>query len=271
MKARTTLLFTSLVLAAALFSGCNDDEYEIRKPLFDNLVGTWTRITDYKKVDGKVEERPTPETETLEFRNNGTAHHIRTTPDGVSEMMIRDWHIDEEGCALIMSDVVTSIYRLTADEFGISYHYDNHPETGEPLNADYRCIYRRSDGSENAAVKRYVGKWVHSKSYEKQNGEWVEIDFAIPDEGWYEYKEDGSFKVYSRFGENVQEMLGYWRVNTATGEMSWRKEQEEGDRLTYTQILEDDNTLASYYDTNRDYATSEIREGEFKDIMVLEK
>ena len=111
-----------------------------------------------------------------------------------------------------------------------------------------------------------MGKWILSKSYEKKGGEWVEISYGLPDEGWHLYREDGTFTAYSRSGEHEFTSNTKWVVNNITGEVRWTA--EDGQSSTVNVTIETDGTLSVFYSNNFDPVTGLSIAGEYKDVMV---
>lgn len=112
------------------------------------------------------------------------------------------------------------------------------------------------------------GKWTMTKSYEKKYGEWKEITYGIPDEGWHEYTEQGTFIAYSRQGddEHTADPM-QWKANAATDTVSYKP--LDSDKVSRVRItLEDDRTMYVFYSVNFDPATGEMREGEYRDLLL---
>lgn len=275
MKSKTTLLFLGLMMVAGtLLTSCRERrKAEILKPVAEHLIGKWLRVTDLELKNGEWVEDPIPEgvSETVEFRADGTTHHIKTKADGCTAMITHDWTVDEEACVLSMSGVDTPIFRLTDDEFGFSYNQAKDSETGELIDGGFRWIFRRMDAAPKNLAERLVGRWIFSKTYEKKNGEWMETSYGRPDEGWHEYRENGSVVFHSRKGDRKQESEMVWNVNCTTGEMHWCKEWGAPDFTTVTVLLDGDDTLSILYSKNYDPATGKVEEGEFKDVLRREK
>ena len=124
-----------------------------------------------------------------------------------------------------------------------------------------------TEETQKTLAEQLVGKWNFSKSYEKKNGEWVEISFGLPDEGWHEYRADGTYAAYSRSGDKEHKVEMKWSVDKATNELQWIK---DGKTTTLKVKIEADNTLSMFYDTNFDPATGQMIKGEFKDVLIRE-
>lgn len=274
MKTRTTTWLVALTaLAGTCLTGCKDNDNpkeEILRPLAQHLTGTWQRAQDFVLTDGKWKEDPIPEgkMERIEFRADGKAVNIRTAVDGLTEMKSGEWKTDEEACTVTLGGFSTPVWRLTADEFGNSYDKAIDPATGGLMDGSFRWIYRRV--SDRHPVEQYLGKWLLRGSYQKQDGEWKPITYGVPDEGWSEYKEDGTVTTYSRTGDKEQGINALWAVNCNTGTMVWYRDPTKKESLTVTTALDDD-TMTVFYSQNFDPATGGMIEGEFKDGFVREK
>ena len=122
------------------------------------------------------------------------------------------------------------------------------------------------DEAQKTLAEKLIGKWNFSKSYEKKNGEWVEISFGLPNEGWYLYREDGSFTVYSRNGEDEKTSDMNWSVNNVTGELRWVN--KDGQSSEVNVVIEEDGTLSVFYLYNLDPSTGQAITGEFQDVLI---
>lgn len=113
-----------------------------------------------------------------------------------------------------------------------------------------------------------MGRWHFSKSYEKKEGEWKEITYGIPDEGWHEYTEQGTFTAYSRQGGKEHTAAPMqWKANAVTDTVSYKP--LDSDKVSRVRItLEDDRTMYVFYSVNFDPATGEMREGEYRDLLL---
>lgn len=271
MKTRTILLLLGLtVLTGAFLTGCKDgsEEVEVLKPMSEHLVGKWRWAESSGIKDGKWEEYIVPD-ETYErvfLREDGTAQHIRTFDGGYMAMKSSEWTTDEEAGTVTISGAVSPVLRLTADEFCFSMIKDAAPDKDSDI-AEQRWLFRRIDIGEKHPVESYLGKWVFSKSYQKKDGQWQEITFAIPDEGWHEYSEDGFVAFHSRMGGKDEDYKRYWMVNCTTGDMRWFESTPK--EASTVNVTVDGDTMTLLYSKNFDPVTGQVVEGEFKDILVL--
>ena len=136
------------------------------------------------------------------------------------------------------------------------------------MDGSFRWIYRRV--SDKHPVEQYLGKWLLTGRYQKQDGDWMPITYGVPDEGWSEYKEDGTVTTYARSGDKEQGFKSLWAVNCNTGTMVWYRDVTKKESHTVTVALDGD-TMTVFYSQNFDPATGGMIEGEFKDVFVREK
>ncbi len=121
----------------------------------------------------------------------------------------------------------------------------------------------------NSLEEQLIGKWVFSKSYQKKDGQWKEITFAIPDEGWHEYSEDGFVKFHSRMNGKDEDIKMHWMLDSDTGEMLWFvSNPEEASRV---KVSVDGDIMTVLYSKNFDPVAGHVVEGEFKDVLIREK
>ena len=141
-------------------------------------------------------------------------------------------------------------------------------ETGELMDGEFRWKYSRMDETQKMLAEKLIGKWNYSKSYEKINGEWVEIHSGMQDEGWFLaetaflFCEDGSSTAYGRSGEHEITLNMYWYVNNATGEL--RMVTKDGQTTELNVAIGVDGTLSVFY--NIELSTGQTRE--FKDVLI---
>lgn len=114
-----------------------------------------------------------------------------------------------------------------------------------------------------------MGRCISARAREK---EWrVEGDHLWhPDEGWHEYTEQGTFSTYSRQGDNEHTTDPMqWKANAVTDTVSYKP--LDSDKVSRVRItLEDDRTMYVFYSVNFDPATGEMREGEYRDLLLKE-
>lgn len=274
-RIRKRLLFLFLVCTAigTLNTGCSEDatpesDNKVLKPVAENVIGKWNMEMSYKKLDGKWVEDPIPEGQghTYTIRTDGTVLSAFTAPDGYTKLNLGEWETDEAANKLTLGTMTVDVLSLDATSLEMGYDEARDSETGELMQGEFKWEFSRMDETQKTLAERLIGKWNFSKSYEKKNGEWVEISFGLPDEGWYLYREDGSFTLYSRNGED--EMTGnmYWRVNNATGELRWIN--DDGQTSEVNVEIGADGSLSVFYSHNLDPSTGQVITGEFKDVLI---
>lgn len=253
-------------------ASCKDinEDTEILKPMSQKLVGKWLWAESSGMKDGKWDKYIVPDDiyERVFLREDGTAQHIRTF-DGVYMAMMRSaWTTDEDAGTVTISGKPSPVLRLTTDEFGFSTIMPANPENGTPKQEQH-FLFRRIDTGEKHPVENYLGKWVFSKSYQKKDGQWQEITFAIPEEGWHEYGEDGRVSFHSRMGGKEEDSKKYWMVNCNTGEMRWFDSNPK--EASTVNVTIDGDTMTVLYSKNFDPTVGQVVEGEFKDVLIREK
>lgn len=273
-----------LLSGALLLTGCGKDNEngEIRRPLSEHLTGKWMCTSSTQLMDGKWVEDPTEgeHQQLYYFHPDGKGLQIRTSPDGMSAIRAEKWATDEDSCTWRSeydapewwtgappTAYIYPIWKLTADEFGFGYHTATDKNTHEPVNGDFRWTYRRLPDDYQHPAEGYLGKWLFSQSYKKEQGKWVESSFGIPDEGWHEYRKQGDVKFHSRMGDQVSEGVAMWSVNCTTGEMVWQLLPDGKNQSTQHVTVEGD-TMTILYSQSFDPATGQVLEGEFKDILI---
>lgn len=274
-QVRKRLLFLFLVCSTigTLNTGCSDkatpqSDNKILKPIAENIIGKWSMEESYKKLDGKWVEDPIPEGQELIYtiRKDGTVLSVLTAPDGYTKLNLGKWQADEAADKVTIGTMKVDVLGLDADTFIMGYSEARDSETGELMNGEFRWTYARMDESQKTLAEQLVGKWNFSKSYEKKDGEWVEITYGVPDEGWHLYREDATFTAYSRSGENEMTSDMNWTASTTTGEVRWIG--EDGQASTMKVAIEADGTLSVFYANNVDPSTGQVISGEFKDVLV---
>lgn len=276
-------ILLALCLAAAPLAGCSGDddptdnpfpdEETVLTPVATHIVGKWRQATSYRMEDGTWVESPNPEGHylTIEVRPDGTARRVDTnTANGFSYLSASPWTVDEAEPSISMGGITTPIFRLTADEFGFAYSAAS-PGDGTLTEGSFRWIYRRVAQSEPPhPIERLVGRWNYTACYEKVDGEWQQTTFGVPDEGWSEYRDDGTFRHYWRRGTTARSYDRRWVFNATTGEVNYlvpeRPDLLESAHIT---LSDDGRTLSLHYTNNSDPALDETREGEFKDVFTL--
>lgn len=130
------------------------------------------------------------------------------------------------------------------------------------------CKDSKKNETEKTLTEKVVGKWTVTGSYEKQNGKWVSI-FGANDAGWYDFKADGTVSAYQRLSGNEQEAEMEWHVDNTTGEFYLVKDNKKS--FPGKVVFENDDQFAIHYTTNRDAATGQTYQGEFKDVLQRDK
>lgn len=276
-RIRKRLLFLFLVCIAMgiLNIGCSDEatpesDDKILKPVAENVIGKWSMKESYKKLDGKWVEDPIPEGQgqTYTIRTDGTVLSAFTAPDGYTKLNLGEWETDEAANKLTLGTMTVDVLSLNATSFEMGYGEALDAETGELMDGEFRWKYSRMDETQKTLAEKLIGKWNYSKSYEKINGEWVEIHSGMQDEGWFLgetdilFCEDGSSTVYARFGEHERTLSMYWRVNNATGEL--RMVTKDGQTMELNVAIGVDGTLSVLY--NLEPSTGQTRE--FKNVLI---
>lgn len=280
---KTRLLLCALCLAAVLPAGCSDDDNPTDNPFPDketvltpvagHITGKWRQATSYRMESGIWVEDPNPEGHylTIEIRPDGTARRVDTNLDnGFSYLSASPWTVDEDGPSISMGNITTPIFRLTADEFGFAYSAASAGD-GTLTEGSFRWLYRRVAQSEPPhPIERLVGRWNYTACYEKVDGEWRQTTFGMPDEGWSEYREDGTFSHYWRRGTTVRSSDTRWVFNAQTGEVNYLiPDYPDFTGSAHITLSDDGSTLSLHYTSNTDPALNETREGEFKDVFTL--
>ena len=278
-RIRKRLLFLFLVCIAMgiLNIGCSDEatpesDDKILKPVAENVIGKWSMKESYKKLDGKWVEDPIPEGQgqTYTIRTDGTVLSAFTAPDGYTKLNLGEWETDEAANKLTLGTMTVDVLSLNATSFEMGYGEALDAETGELMDGEFRWKYSRMDETQKTLAEKLIGKWNYSKSYEKINGEWVEIHSGMQDEGWFLgetdilFCEDGSSSVYARFGEHERTLSMYWRVNNATGEL--RMVTKDGQTMELNVAIGVDGTLSVFY--NLELSTGQTVTREFKNVLI---
>ncbi len=126
-----------------------------------------------------------------------------------------------------------------------------------------------NDKELNILSKSIIGKWNFSKSYQKKDGQWQEITFGIPEEGWHHYNADGTVTFHSRMNGQDEDSEMKWVVNNETGEMRWYESDPE--KALTVNVSVNGDTMTVLYSRNFDPTVGQVVEGEFKDVLIREK
>lgn len=266
-------ILASLVVAGMLVTGCNNNECkcnEILKPVADNILGKWNLEKSFSMNDDKWIEEPRPDGsgQTVTFRSDGSGI-IAATVEGQTSLNVVKWSADDAKEELTMGSQNNSfkILSLNADSFEMSFNQAI-GENGEMMDGEFKWLLIRMDETKKTLAEQLVGKWVFTKSYIKKDGEWEEITYGLPDEGWYLYRENGTYTVYSRSGDDEISADMNWSVNCETGELLWKDKETITAKVNVT--IDESGNLNVFYTQNFDQGTGEIITGEFKDILVKE-
>ena len=271
--------FLPLVLMAVtvLLSGCGSDNAnksgeDILKPITRHITGKWNLETSYMKQDGKWVESPIPEDQgqTYTIRTDGTVMSAVTAADGFTTLKAGKWTTDEKAGTLTLATMTVNILSLDATSFEMGdYGKTIDTETGEELEGEFKWRLSRMDETIKTPAEKLVGKWVFTKTYKKENGEWKEYNRYYPDEAWYEWREDGTGTTYYKAGGKEYKDGGGWSMNNTTGEIRTTKEGREEANIMPKFTFENDDTFSQTYTECYDPATGQIVEtGEFKDVYV---
>lgn len=277
MKKNVLTLFCITLLTLAGFPLCSNKKNNgeaICKPISENLPGKWTMTKSYEKKDGEWKEVIEPEGSgtTYLFRTDGSMMSAVTYANHDTYLRTLTWEAEDHKNTLKINHKACSVeyalMRLTADELEFGYDKSTDMTTGATLEGEFKWLFRRIDEGQKNFAERLVGRWHFSKSYEKKEGEWKEITYGIPDGGWYEYTEQGTFIAYSRQGDNEHTTEAMqWKANAATDTVSYKP--LDSDKVSRVRItLEDDRTMYVFYSVNFDPATGEMREGEYRDLLL---
>ena len=278
-KMSALLTMMSVAILTLTFTGCSDEatpesDNKILKPLADNILGKWNMEESYKKLDGKWVEDPIPEGQELTYtiRTDGTVLSAFTAPDGYTKLNLGEWKTDEASNKLTLGTMTVDVLSLNATSFEMGYDEARDPETGELMEGEFKWKFIRMDETQKTLAEKLIGKWNYSKTYEKINGEWVEIYSGMQDEGWFLgetdmlFCEDGSSTAYGRSGKHEIMLSMYWSVNNATGEL--RTVTKDGQTTELNVAIGVDGTLSLFYSYDVDPSTGEPTKREFKAILI---
>lgn len=271
MKTKSLLLVVA-ISAGALLTGCknNTQNGQIRKPIFDNLIGSWAHEASYILEDGEWVEDEIGDIAgfSVDFRADSTVRWLVTNPDYRTFMYTNRWSADDETEILSLNNNDTKMLLLTEDTFEHGDTIAMDTEIGDYVYGDFKWTMKRFDRTELNLAEKLLGKWSVVSTYEKVDGEWQETSFGMPDEGTQNYREDGTVDYYTRVGDLVNAYSMNWSINIKTGELFWTA---DGSNINVTTIeFLSNDTLACYYTTNYDVRAEETKQGEFRDVFVRE-
>lgn len=277
MKTNRIIKLAAYTLASAMtifLPSCgNDDEPQdtdqILKPISENILGKWKQTKCYSlQENGKwMEEINDSGTEEIMTFNAGGKTNISyTDADGMTTLHVAQWRSDETDETLWLGPHGYKILSLGKEAFVWSLQKALDP-SGEIIDGYWKWEMTRLDPSDLNLAEKLVGKWVFSKTYQKIDGDWQEISFGLPDEGFYDFKEDGTSIVYSRLSSDVLTSEMNWSVDCKTGKLQWYKGETKG---TPVIISISGNQLSVEYTNNYDQGSGEIVAARFKDILIRE-
>lgn len=272
IKAANYILASAI--AVLLLSCGNYDEpqdtNQILNPISDNILGKWKQTKCYSLQENgewKEEINESGVEETMTFKAGGKVNISYTAGDGMTTLHVAEWKADDAVNTLWLGPHGYSILYLGEDSFKWSLNKAIDSSTGELIDGSWEWVMTRLDPSELSLAEKLVGKWVFAKTYQKIEGIWQEISFGLPDEGYYDFKEDGTSTIYSRLGSDVLTSDMNWSVNCKTGELQWYIGEAKGYPV-FISIY--DNQLSVEYTHNFNQGTGEIVTAEFKDLLLRE-
>lgn len=121
-----------------------------------------------------------------------------------------------------------------------------------------------SKKDENGLAAKIAGHWNTTGSYEKIDGEWVNI-MGANDVCWYKFRPDGTVTAYQRVGDHERLAEMQWTIDEKTAE--FRLIQDDGQSFLTQLVFENDDEFALLYTRNYDVSTGQPRIGEFKDVL----
>lgn len=256
-----------------ILPSCGNDDVahdtdQILKPISDKILGKWNFSKCYSQGedDEWQEEINTAGTEeTMTFKAGGKVNIAYTAADGMTSLHVAEWHADESNNTLWLGPHGYTILSLGEDSYIWSLRKAIDPTTGELIDGNWKWLMTRLDPADSTLAEKLLGKWIFSRSFQKIDGEWQEISFGLPDEGYYDFKEDGTSIVYSRLGSNELTSEMSWSVNCKTGELLWYNEEVRANPV-FISISGDQ--LSVEYASNFDQGTGEFAKAEFKDILL---
>lgn len=271
---KTTVFILTSAMTVILHSCDNGDEpqdaNQILKPISENILGKWKQTKCYSlQENGKwmeeIDEFGTEEIMT--FNAGGKTNISYTDAEGMTTLHVAEWKAQEADDILWLGPHGYTILALGKDSFmwGLNKAIDS--STGELIDGKWKWEMTKLDPSELNLAEKLVGKWVFSKTYQKIEGKWEEISFGLPDEGYYDFKEDGTSIVYSRLGSDVLTSEMNWSVDCKTGKLQWYKGETKGNPVI---ISISGNQLSVEYNNNFDQGSGEIVTARFKDILIRE-
>lgn len=268
----TAYILTCLVALGGMLAGCNgnnDDKHEVIRPIAEHITGKWETTSSFMKQDGKWKEEKIDKGtgRTVTFRADGTGVIATTMNDGQTMLQTATWSAKDDTDELKLNKNTFKLYSLSSDKFEMGFNQGINSETGETAKGEFKWLMTRIDNAAPTLADRLTGKWKFSKTLEKKDGKWMETTLGVPDEGYYDYKENGTVEAYSRKGQAEHKATMNWSVNNTTGELRLMK---DGKSTNSTLAFDDDNTQVLTYTNNFDPETGKVVQGEFRDVLVRE-
>lgn len=250
----------------------NDDDNnnnDPKKPSAEKFIGKWEQVEFYEKKDGQwVQEKDTVRAPLFFImRNDSTMIREKTDTTGQTRLQCGKWHVDSENNTLTMNTVTFPLISISDNRFEITYGKAVDSETGEDKFGEFRFVYSRITDPQKTLAEKLIGKWKYTGTFIKQNGQWVPTSFNAPDEGYSEYKEDGTITTISVVDGVESSGTAPWSINNQTGEMHIGP----ADMYSVMTVAFDSETkIAITYTNNFDPGTGEVTVGEYKDEFVRE-
>ena len=270
IKTSAYIMAMALLMVMLSCGDNHDDDKELLKPISEKILGKWLQSKCYSLQDNGEwleEENPEGIEETMTFKEGGITNISYTAPDGMTTLHVAEWRAEESDSTLWLGPHGYRILSINKASYVWGLQKALDPETGEIIGGNWKWVMTRLDPSDLSLAEKLVGKWVFSKTYQKIEGKWEEISFGLPDEGYYEFKEDGTSIVYSRLGSDVLTSEMNWSVDCKTGKLQWYKGETKGNPVI---MSISDNQLSVEYNNNFDQGSGEIVTAKFKDILIRE-
>lgn len=249
-----------------------DVQGPVLTPIARHITGTWEVVGRSYKVDGEWVPESLPEgdySEYLTLRSNGEASQKRTPSRGMTKLALATWgDTDDTGYTFQMHDERYKVYRLTENELEFTLAS---PPTGSGTTIS-KMHYRRMDKAPKTLADLMLGKWNLSKRYKKVDGRWVELTRGLPEEGWCEYTEAGTYTTYTRWSDGKEWMNEdmQWGVYEYAGVVMYLL-SENSPAYFRISLENNDNTMIVNYLEDFDPNLEEQVEAEYKDIFVREQ
>lgn len=270
---KTNALVMLSVLALASCSNDKDAD-ELKRPIADNLVGTWQHSDCLKQNDqGIWESIDIPGktySYTYTFTPDGKVTTTRTTPEGWQQMQCGTWEANENESSYTATyrgePYTFPIFRLTNSEFVYVIDTLNDDESeGVEISGPFHLIYHRT--ANIPVVQKTAGTWSLGKRFEKVNGDWKEAAQVEAEEAWLELNSSGSATVHGKSVDKTKDLNGGWMFNVRNPQL--RIATEDGN-IDITVNMVDDNTMEFLYTATSIPLFGNALSAEYKDVMVRE-